>query len=122
MEYLQKMQVYKKVSVQKCKDVTGKIPIKARWIDTNKHDEVNTKYRRRLIPKELKQYNDSDLLSSTSTVEVLRYIASRAATGKSTERANQEHHGKRRCMSILQCAKHVVGVCGALRRRQRTRG
>ena len=41
MEYLQKMQVYKKVSVQKCKDVTGKIPIKARWIDTNKHDEVN---------------------------------------------------------------------------------
>ena len=37
------------------------------------------------------------------------------------ERANQEHHCKRRCTSMLQCAWHVISVCGALRRRQRTR-
>ena len=38
MEYFQKMQVYKKVSVQSCKDVTGKMPNQVRWIETNKQD------------------------------------------------------------------------------------
>jgi hypothetical protein len=45
MDYFKKMQVYKKVPIQRCKDLTGKMPIKVRWIDTNKQDEANPKYR-----------------------------------------------------------------------------
>ena len=65
MEYFQKMQVYKKVSVQSCKDVTGKMPNQVRWIDTNKQDEGNSKYRSRLVAEEFKRYHDPDLFSST---------------------------------------------------------
>ena len=65
MEYFQKMHAYRKVTVQKCNDVTGKMPINVRCIDTNKQDEVNSKYRSRLVAKERKQYNVPDTLSST---------------------------------------------------------
>ena len=43
MEYFQKMHEYRKVTVQKCNDATGKMPINVRWTDTNKQDEVNSK-------------------------------------------------------------------------------
>ena len=51
MEYFQKMHVYKKVPVEKCKDVTGTMLIKVRWIDTHKQDEVNPNYHRWLVAK-----------------------------------------------------------------------
>ena len=61
MEYFQKMRVYKKVPVQECKGVTGKMPIKGRWIDKHKQGEVNTNYRSRLVAKAFKRYTDPDL-------------------------------------------------------------
>ena len=81
-EYFQKMQVHKKVSVQPCKDETGKMPNKVRWIETNKQDEGNPKYRSRLVAKEFKRYHDPDLFSSTLPIEMLIYTVSNAATGK----------------------------------------
>ena len=75
--------MYKKVLVQKCKDVTGKMPMKVRWIDTNKQDEVNPKHRSRIVAKGFKRCNDPDFFSSTLPTEMLRYIGSTAATGKS---------------------------------------
>ena len=82
MEYFQKMQVYQKVSVQSCKDVTGKMPNKVGWIDTNKQDEGNSKYSSRLVAKEFKRYHDPDLFSSTLPIAMLIYTVSEAATGK----------------------------------------
>ena len=70
MEHLQKMQVHKKVPVQQCKDATGKMPIKVRWIDTNEQHEVNPKYRCRLVAKEFKRHNDPDLFSSIPPIEI----------------------------------------------------
>ena len=81
MEYFRKMRVYRKVPIQKCKDVTGKPPIKVRWVDTNKQDESNPKYRSRLVAKDFKRYNDPELYAATPPIEMLRYIVSRAATG-----------------------------------------
>lgn len=52
MEFLKKMQVHKKVPKQTCRDVTGRGPIKVRWVDTNKQGEANPKYRSRLVVKE----------------------------------------------------------------------
>ena len=56
---------HRKVTVQKCKDVTGKMPMNVRWIDTNKQDEVKSKYHRWLVANEFKQYNVPGTLSST---------------------------------------------------------
>ena len=52
MEYFRRMQVYHKVPIQRCKDEPGKLPIKVRWVDTNKQDESNPKYRSRLVSKD----------------------------------------------------------------------
>ena len=35
MGYFRRMQVYRKVPIQRCKDETGKLPIKVRRVDTN---------------------------------------------------------------------------------------
>ena len=43
MGYVRRMQVYRKVPIQRCKDETGKLPINVRWVDTNKQDESNPK-------------------------------------------------------------------------------
>ena len=75
--------MYNNVPVQKCKDVTGKMQINVRSVDRNKQGETNLRYRCRLGAKEYKRYNDPDPSSSTSPIEMLRYIVSRAAKGKS---------------------------------------
>lgn len=48
MSYFRKMKVYDTVPIQKCRDVTGKSPIRVMWVDTNKQGELNPKSRRML--------------------------------------------------------------------------
>eukprot|EP00973_Karenia_brevis_P039952 5514950-Karenia_brevis.AAC.1 len=74
------MGVYRKVPIKKCIEQTGKMPIGVRWIDVNKQDTLNPKYRSRLVAKEFKTYNDPDLFAATPPIEVLRMIISIAAT------------------------------------------
>eukprot|EP00973_Karenia_brevis_P058584 8160027-Karenia_brevis.AAC.1 len=80
MEYFRRMKVYKKVSLSKCWATTGKKPIAVRWIDVNKQDEVNPKYRSRLVAKQFKTYNDPDLFAATPPLEAMKIIISCAAT------------------------------------------
>ena len=94
MEHLKKMQVYKKVPVQQCKDATGKMPIKVRWIDTNEQHEVNPKYRSRLVAKEFKRHNDPDLFSSIPPIGIAEMHRQQSCKCKVKKRANPEHHGK----------------------------
>ena len=54
MVEFRKHNVYKKVDWEKCKRITGKNPLKVRWVDVNKGDVVNPEYRSRLVVKELK--------------------------------------------------------------------
>ena len=51
IEYFTKMNVYTKLPVEECKKVTGKGPIGVRWVDVNKEDDINPKYRSRLVAK-----------------------------------------------------------------------
>jgi hypothetical protein len=44
--------VYEKVDVAESWRVTGAGPIGVRWVDINKGDNVNPKYRSRLVAKE----------------------------------------------------------------------
>ena len=45
VEYVRKMNLYTKVSIQECYAKIGKAPITVRWIDINKGDQVNPNYR-----------------------------------------------------------------------------
>jgi hypothetical protein len=98
MEYFKRMKVYSKVPVQKCKDLTGKMPIKVRWRDTNKQDEANPKYRSRLVAKDFKKYEDPELYAATPPIEMLRFLVSAAATGWS-------RHGNRRKIMVNDVAR-----------------
>ena len=98
MDYFRQMKVYRKVPRQKCKDMTGKMPIKVRWIDTNKQDELNPKYRSRLVAKQFKRYQDPELYTATPPIEMLRSIISIGATGSSRK-------GRRRKIMVNDVAR-----------------
>ena len=61
MRYFKRMQVYRKVSIRKCWQMTGKAPIGVRWVEVNKQDNINPKYRSRLVAKDFKTSNDPEL-------------------------------------------------------------
>lgn len=51
IEYFRKTNVYTKVPISECTQVAGKLPIGVRWVEVNKQDEGNPKYRSRVVAK-----------------------------------------------------------------------
>ncbi len=49
METLKKHGLYEKRPIKECWLKTGKVPIEVEWVDTNKRDAENPKYRCRLV-------------------------------------------------------------------------
>jgi hypothetical protein len=74
--------VYEKVDVAECWRVTGAAPIGVRWVDINKGDSVNPKYRSRLVAKEFNTGVRPDLYAATPPSECLRLLLSKLATDK----------------------------------------
>jgi len=64
-----KHNVYSKVPIAECIAKTGKKPIGMRWIDINKGDRTNPDYRSRLVAKEIKRDNRTDLFAATPPLE-----------------------------------------------------
>ncbi len=60
-----KHEVYKKVPLAVCYEVTGKRPIGVRWIDANKGDTLHHELRFRIVAKEIKQDHRLDLFLVT---------------------------------------------------------
>ena len=67
IEYFKKHGVYVKVPISRCWQLTGKAPIKVRWIDINKGDSINPNYRSRLVAKEINhsKSHDPELFAAT---------------------------------------------------------
>ena len=63
-----KHKVYEKRPLQECWDVTGKAPVKTRWIDINKGDKVHAEYRSRIVAKDFKDSNRMDLFAATPPI------------------------------------------------------
>jgi hypothetical protein len=83
--------VYKKVPVKGCYDKTGKTPIGIRWIDMNKGDRLHPDLRSRLVAKEFKRDNGTDLFAATPPLEAKKMLFSFATTegiGYSVNRHN----------------------------------
>ena len=79
MDYFKSMGVYECVPRSEQLQTKGKI-IGTRWLDVNKGDYDNPKYRSRLVGKEFKTTPDDALYASTPPLEALRLMMSRVAT------------------------------------------
>ena len=79
MNEFKKYGVYVKVPVEECWKETGKNPIGVRWVDVNKGDRENPKYRSRLVAKEIKKDKREDLFAATPPIEAKKGLLSTVA-------------------------------------------
>ena len=74
------MNVWTKVYREECLRVTGKPPVKLRWIDVNKGDDTCPNYRSRIVAKEIKKDLRPELFAATPPLEYIKYLISRCAS------------------------------------------
>ena len=74
IEYFRKKTVYWKVPRRKSFEVTGKAPIKVRWVDVNKGDDKEPNYRSRLVAMEFRRGVNAEWFSGTPPLEALRTL------------------------------------------------
>ena len=82
MGYVKDMGVYRVADKAECLRVTGQPPVKSRWLDINKGDDVNKNYRSRWVAKQFKTHDDFELFAATPPLDAIRYILSSAASMK----------------------------------------
>ena len=85
IRYVRKMDLYEKVLISQCYETTGKAQISVRWIDINKGDQSNPKYRSRLVAREINIHKRDDLFAATPPLEALKPILSLIATSNRGE-------------------------------------
>lgn len=105
MDYFRKMKVYDKVPIQRSRDPTGNPPDRVRWVYTNKQDELNRKYRSRLVAKGFKRW--ADPATATPPIEMLRFLASFAVLGWSRA-------GRRRKLMVNVVARAYSNALGLM--------
>ena len=57
--------VYDKVPLAECQQSIGQAPVKVKWVDFGKGDNVNHEYRSRLVAKEIEMDKRLDLFVAT---------------------------------------------------------
>ena len=74
--------VWRKRPKYEARQRTGKGPISVRWVDVNKGDDMNPRYRSRLVARQLKAHDRSgaSFFAPTPPLEALRTVLSLAAT------------------------------------------
>ena len=73
MEYVRKMNVYSRVPWDESKRVTGRNPIKLRWVDTRKS---TGEIRSRLVAKEYRIDSRPEMFSATPPLEAMKLLIS----------------------------------------------
>ena len=76
IEALIKMGVWEVVPLARCFTRTQRRPIKGRWVDINKGDDVHREYRSRLVAKEIKLDKRNDLFAATPPLEAKKMLLS----------------------------------------------
>ena len=80
IEYFKDMNVYCKVPIEECWEVTGANPITTRWVDINEGGEEHPDYRSRIVAQELNTYKRDDILAGTPPLEANKILLSLAVT------------------------------------------
>ena len=74
MRYIRARNVYKLSIIDECLRVTGKPPIKVRWVDTNKGDGERSNYRSRLVAMEFRVGKMDFAFAATPPLEALQAL------------------------------------------------
>ena len=77
---VKKHNVYKKVPIAQCMERTGRRPIGTRWVDINKGDDIDPKYRSRIVAQEFNNHKRDDLFAATPPLEAIKILLSCAVT------------------------------------------
>ncbi len=82
LEYFTSKGVWVKVPMGRARQATGRSPITVRWVDVNKGDEANPKYRSRLVARQIKAMDRSgqSFFAPAPPIEALRTVLSLAMT------------------------------------------
>ena len=80
LEYFASKQVWHKRTREEAFRNQGKAPITVKWVDVNKGDEQNPKYRSRLVAREIRKPGEDSIFAPTPPLEALRTVLSHAAT------------------------------------------
>ena len=82
MKYLNNKHVYAKCPYDEAMRRTGRKPISVRWVDVNKGDDQNPRYRPRLAARQMKAHDRSGMcyFVPTPPLQALRTVISMAAT------------------------------------------
>ena len=80
MKEFREHQVYFKVPMSECWDVTGKEPVGVKWIDINKGDEEKPKLRCRLVAQEFNPSAKDSIFAATPPLEAKKALFSMAVT------------------------------------------
>ena len=106
LQYFTSKGVWRKRPRQEAFARTGHPPISVRWVDVNKGDDLNPRYRSRLVARQLKAKDKSgqSFFAPTPPLEALRTVLSFAATTVGTWRPCYESRSGKRmqilCMDI----------------------
>ena len=80
MDYFREKGVWVKRPRGEAMAMMGKKPISVKWIDVNKGDDENPKYRSRLVAREIRRPGEDPVFAPTPSLESLRTVLSLAAT------------------------------------------
>lgn len=80
LDYLRSREVYEYSSVEEARRVTGKPPLKLKWIDTNKGGRDLPEVRSRLVCTEVRRRDQVPIFSATPPLETLRTLVARLAS------------------------------------------
>ena len=108
LKYFNSKGVWEKRPRAEARQRTGKGAISVRWVDVNKGDDLNPRYRSRLVARQLKAHDRSgaSFFAPTPPLEALRTVLSLAATTVGTWRPCHDPVSERRTqISLLDISR-----------------
>ena len=82
LKVVDEMGVWELRPIAECLEVTGKKPVKVRWVDVNKGDDESPNVRCRIVTKDFNVDKRPGLFAATPLLEYLRYLVSRCASSQ----------------------------------------
>ena len=103
LTYFNAKGVWTKVPRQQAFARTGKPPVSVRWVDVNKGDDMNPKYRSRLVARQMKAQDTSgaSFFAPTPPLESLKIVISLAATSIGSWRVCRDPNSEQRTQISL---------------------
>jgi hypothetical protein len=80
LDYFRSKSVWSLRPIKEAWRLTGRPPISVRWVEVNKGDDNNPKYRSRLVAREIRMAGEDAIFAPTPPLESLRMVLSYGTT------------------------------------------